>query len=79
MPSAKGWLQRFDEPIPLPEGGELRTLLDASLYIEGLPKEKFQRPEWRTATEILWSAAEGKLPVSFSSIALSKALNSDKP
>jgi len=43
MPSAKGWLQRFDEPIPLPEGGELRTLLDASLYIEALPKEKFHR------------------------------------
>ena len=49
MPSAKGWLQRFDEPIPLPEGGELRTLLDASLYIEGLPKEKFQRPKGRFA------------------------------
>ena len=79
MPSAKGWLQRFDEPIPLPEGGELRTLLDASLYIEALPKEKFHRTEWRAATEILWSAAEGKLPVSFSSIALWKALNSDKP
>ena len=79
MPSAKGWLQRFDEPIPLPEGGELRTLLDASLYIEALPKEKFHRPEWRAATEILWSAAEGKLPVSFASIALGVDRTSNMP
>jgi hypothetical protein len=37
MPSAKGWLQRFDEPIPLPEGSEVRTPLESSLYIEALP------------------------------------------
>jgi hypothetical protein len=29
MPTAEGWSRAFDEPISLPDGGELRTLLDA--------------------------------------------------
>jgi hypothetical protein len=31
------WSREFDEPIHLPDGRELRTLLDAGLYIEALP------------------------------------------
>jgi hypothetical protein len=34
MPTAKGWTREFDEPIPLPDGGELRTLLDAGHYVD---------------------------------------------
>jgi hypothetical protein len=28
----------FEDPIPLPDGGQLVTLLDAGNYITGLPK-----------------------------------------
>jgi hypothetical protein len=31
-----GWSRAFDEPIPLPDGGELRTLLDAGRYVDAL-------------------------------------------
>jgi hypothetical protein len=73
------WSRQFDEPIPLPDGGELRTLLDAGRYIEALPKAKHQRPEWQTATEMLLMAAEGRGPMIFAHIAMLKALNAWNP
>jgi hypothetical protein len=32
------WSRAFDDPIPLPGGGELRTLRDAGEYVTALPK-----------------------------------------
>jgi len=34
-----GWQRTFDDPIILPDGGELRTLRDAANYITRLPKD----------------------------------------
>jgi len=79
MPADKGWSRRFDEPIVLPDGGELRTLLDAGRYVEALPKAKHDRPEWQTAIHFLLMAAEDRLPVMFANIAMLKALNAGKP
>jgi hypothetical protein len=70
--AAMSWSRQFDEPIPLPDGGELR-------YIEALPKAKHQRPEWQTATEMLLMAAEGRGPMIFAHIAMLKALNAWNP
>jgi hypothetical protein len=72
-------LREGDEPIPLPDGGELRMLLDAGRYIEALPNAKHDRPEWQTAIRFLLMAVEGRLPVMFVHIALLKALNAGKP
>ena len=47
------WSRRFDEPIALREGGEIRTLLDAGRYIEARPKAKHERSEWQTAMRML--------------------------
>jgi hypothetical protein len=47
MPTAKGWSRAFDEPIPLPDGGELRTLLDAGRYVDALPRSMHEREEWQ--------------------------------
>jgi hypothetical protein len=69
------WSRRFDEAIPLPDRGELRTLVDAGRYVEALPKAKHDRPEWQTAIHFLLMAAEGRLPVMFAHIAMLKALN----
>ena len=38
-----GWSRAFDEPIPLPDGGELRTLLDAGRYVDALPRSMHER------------------------------------
>ena len=43
---AKGWKQRFDDPIPLPDGRELLTLEDAGTYITKLQKAEHEAAEW---------------------------------
>jgi nitroreductase len=53
MPTAKGWTREFDEPIPLPDGGELRTLLDAGRYVDKLPRSIHEREEWQAVMEVL--------------------------
>jgi hypothetical protein len=41
------WSRAFDEPIVLPDGGELRTLLDAGRYVDALPPSMHEREEWQ--------------------------------
>jgi hypothetical protein len=74
MPTAKGWSRPFDAPIPLPNGGELRTLLDAGRYVDALPRSMHEREEWQAVMEVLLSAVEGREPVSLLRIALTLAL-----
>jgi hypothetical protein len=50
MLTAKGWSRRFDQPIPLPRGGELVTLEDAGTYITKLPKAEHEAPEWQAGS-----------------------------
>jgi hypothetical protein len=57
MPTAKGWKRAFDEPIALPDGGELVTLEDAGRYVDALPRSMHEREEWQTVMEVLLSAA----------------------
>jgi hypothetical protein len=73
------WSRHFDEPISLPDGSELETLYDAGRYVEALPKAKHERPEWQVATEILLSAAEGKVPITFADIAIRRAVDASQP
>jgi hypothetical protein len=54
----KGWSRTFDDPIPLPDGGELRTLRDAGNYIAKLPKREHDTPEWLAAIQALMLVAE---------------------
>jgi hypothetical protein len=68
------WSRPFDEPIVLPDGGELRTLLDAGRYVDALPRSMHEREEWQTVMEVLLSAVEGREPVSLLRIALTLAL-----
>jgi hypothetical protein len=70
MPTAKGWSSPFDEPIPLPDGGELRTLLDAGRYVDALPRSMHEREEWQAVMEVLLSAVEGREPVRLAQVAL---------
>jgi hypothetical protein len=51
--TAKGWQRAFDEPIVLPDGGELRTLLDAGRYVDALPRSIHEREEWQAVMEVL--------------------------
>jgi hypothetical protein len=68
------WHAPFADPVPLPDGGSLRTLSDARAFILKLPKDLAASPAWLTATEALMLAAEGG-PVDFARIGLMQALH----
>jgi hypothetical protein len=54
----KGWHRTFDDPIPLPSGGELLTLRDAATYVTRLPKREHDAPEWLAAIKALMLVAK---------------------
>ncbi|MGV7218247.1 hypothetical protein, partial [Bradyrhizobium sp. UFLA05-112] len=66
-----------DEPISLPDGRKLVTLLDAGEHIAAL-KAVHDRPEWQAAMEALILVAEQGGPTMFARIGIMRALNSDQ-
>ena len=72
---AKGWKQRFDDPIPLPDGRELLTLEDAGNYITKLPKAVHDAEQWQAATEALILVATRGGPTMLARIGVMRALN----
>jgi hypothetical protein len=72
---AKGWMQPFDDPIPLPRGRQFVTLQDAASYIMKLPKAEQKLEEWQTATEVLIKAAEGRDFLMHARIGVMRALS----
>lgn len=69
------WSREFDEPIPLPGRGPLRTLREAGEYIAGQPKAQQQLPRWQAAAEALMLVAERGGPTMFARIGVLRALN----
>jgi hypothetical protein len=74
----RDWKRAFDEPIPLPEGGERRTLLDAKRYVDALPRSVQEREEWQAVMGVLLSAVEGREPVRLAQVSLTLALQESK-
>lgn len=74
MPAEQGWSRPFEDPIPLPGGGELRTLLDAGNYIQSLSKAKQQQEAWQVATQALLLVVNQNGPTMFARIGMMLAL-----
>jgi hypothetical protein len=68
------WSTPFEDPIPLPNGRVLVTLLDAGEYITTLSKAEQQLDEWQTAIEVLMLCSRGGDPM-LARIGVMKALN----
>ena len=79
MAAERGWQLRFDDPIPLPGGGQIVTLKDAADYVMKLPKAAQARQEWQTAIAVLIGAAEGRDFMFHANAAMLQALNRGKP
>lgn len=60
MAAERGWQREFDDPIPLPYQGQLKTLDDAARFIQKLPKAEQQRAHWQLAVQTLIDCAEGR-------------------
>ena len=74
-----GWSRLFFDPIPTGDGGELRTLRYAGVYILALSPAEAEREHWQIAMEVLISAAEKGGIVMMARIAMMRALNHGDP
>ena len=74
----KGWERPFEEPVEV-DGRKLVTLRDAGEYIAALPKKVHDRPEWRTAMEVLLLVAERDGPTIMARVGMMRALLHGKP
>lgn len=72
------WSRAFEDPVPHPDGGTMRTLRQAALHILALPKREAALPHWQLAMHCLIAAAEDREPLLHASIAMRKALNRDQ-
>jgi nitroreductase len=72
------WKRAFDEPIPLPDGGELRTLLDAGRYVDALPRSMHEREEWQMVMEVCYRRLRAREPVRLVHIALTSTWQESK-
>jgi hypothetical protein len=69
------WKRRLHDPIVLPDGRKLVTLLDAATYATKLPKSAADTAEWQAAIESLMLIAELTGPTMFARIGVITALN----
>lgn len=74
-----GWRRAFADPIPLPAGGELATLLAAGRYIAALPRGAQNTPAWQAAAEALLLVVEHEGDPMLARIAMLRALNAGRP
>jgi hypothetical protein len=74
-----GWSRHFFDRIRTSDGGELRTLRDAGVYILAPPPAEAEREHWQVAMEVLISAAEKGGIVMMARIAMLRASNHGDP
>lgn len=73
------WSKRFDDPIPLPDGGSIETLRDAAAYIEQLPPSERQHPAVQVAIHVLLQAADYNGPMIFARMGVAKMVGRYAP
>jgi hypothetical protein len=74
-----GWSKLFEDPVTLPNGRQLVTLLDAGEYIHALPRKETQGEHWQAAMEALLLVAEHDGPTMLARIGMMRGLNAGKP
>jgi hypothetical protein len=70
-----GWSKRFEDPVTLPNGRQLVTLLDAGNYVAGLRRKEAQHDHWQAAIEALLLAAQDRGPLLHARVGVLRALN----
>jgi hypothetical protein len=69
------WSTALREPVPLPNGGALRTLHDVRAHVLRLPEIEREEDAWHTVADTLLSAAKHGGPwLDFARIATMQAL-----
>lgn len=73
------WSAQFSDPVPLPGGGQLRTLREAGEYITRLAPEIQALTRWQTAMHVLIQAADHDGPLIFAQWGMTQALSNRGP
>jgi hypothetical protein len=69
------WSTVLKEPVPLPEGGVLKSLHDVRAHVLSLPESERNEDAWHTVAETLLNAADHGGPwLDFARIATMQAL-----
>jgi hypothetical protein len=68
------WDTKFDDAIPLPEGGKLVTLRDAAEYMRQLPRSLLESARWQVAIKDLSRAVDTPAWRFLARLAIMKAL-----
>jgi len=69
------WKTRFDDPIPLPDGGAIKTLSEGRAYMLALSEREQIERRWQNAARDLLKAAEERSWIFFARAALYKAIH----
>ena len=69
------WTAKFQDPIPLPGGGAIKTLSDARAYMLKLSEREQLRPRWQDAAKHVLKAAEERPWIFFARMAVYKAVH----
>jgi hypothetical protein len=78
--ATEGWQRPFDDPIPLPDGGQLETLADAIAWLtRNVPKAEHETGMVQTADRTLTDAAEHGGIVMLARIAMMRVVNRGRP
>ena len=61
MAAERGRQREFDDPIPLPSSGQMKTLEDAARFIQKLPKAEQQRAHCSSPSRLSSTALRGAI------------------
>src|ERR1700744_1422827 len=76
----KGWSRRFDDPIPLPDGGTITTLQQAIAWLaRSIPEAGHSVREVQAAAYCVTEAAESNGPMIFARIGMMQAIRRHRP
>jgi hypothetical protein len=73
----KDWTRHFGDPIPMPDGGTIRTIGEAARYAAKLPKRIGDTEPWQRAASDLAMASEHAAYVFFARISFYRAVYGD--
>jgi hypothetical protein len=69
------WLAKFDDPIPLPDGGSIRNLSEARRYMLTLPEREQLQAHWQDAAAYVLKAVQERAYIIFARMSLYKAIH----
>jgi hypothetical protein len=69
------WTAKLDDPVPLPEGGSIKTLSDVRRYMLALSEREQLEQRWQVAAAYVLKAVQERAYMIFARMSLYKAIH----